>query len=356
MKEIIGDATLYLGDCLDILPTLDKVDAVVTDVIQCGYDRSTSRQQATGSGSDDGLASEKTGYRTSLPQRRVVAGTDSEALQRDAGSVSEDVDSTPNTGKVSRQDGDRERSLHPREIQRSVSNLNPEGELFDLPNSRRPVHPSQRRKPSEQRSEQPESDVHGLPHPNAQKSVVGQAAIITDPPYGIDFQYDSHQDDIAGWENLMKAFVPLAQKASIFVMPSCQIKRLPWWYKNFPPDWIIAWYKGSPGHVSAIGFNDWEPHLVWGKPPKPMHDYFQTPLLIDKNGHPCPKPIAYSNWLVSRLSAESGLVIDPFMGSGTTGVACMNLGRKFIGIEIEPKYFEIACERIEMAYKQGKLF
>ena len=51
-----------------------------------------------------------------------------------------------------------------------------------------------------------------------------------------------------------------------------------------------------------------------------------------------------------------GTVLDPFMGSGTTGVACAKLGRKFIGIEIEPKYFDIACKRIEKAYAQPDMF
>jgi DNA modification methylase len=51
-----------------------------------------------------------------------------------------------------------------------------------------------------------------------------------------------------------------------------------------------------------------------------------------------------------------GVVLDPFMGSGTTGVACIKLGRRFIGIEIEPKYFDIACRRIEEAWKQPRLF
>ena len=50
------------------------------------------------------------------------------------------------------------------------------------------------------------------------------------------------------------------------------------------------------------------------------------------------------------------VILDPFMGSGTTGVACMNLGRKFIGIEIEPKYFDIACRRIEDAQRQTRMF
>ena len=69
--------------------------------------------------------------------------------------------------------------------------------------------------------------------------------------------------------------------------------------------------------------------------------------------HPTQKPIALMQWCVEKTT---GTVLDPFMGSGTTGVACANLGRKFIGIEIEPKYFDIACRRIEQAYKQPRLF
>lgn len=61
-------------------------------------------------------------------------------------------------------------------------------------------------------------------------------------------------------------------------------------------------------------------------------------------------------WAVNKASLQTEVVVDPFMGSGTTGVACMNLGRKFIGIEIEKKYFDIACERIEQAQKQVRLF
>jgi DNA modification methylase len=60
--------------------------------------------------------------------------------------------------------------------------------------------------------------------------------------------------------------------------------------------------------------------------------------------------------VIARLSIESQTILDPFMGSGTTGVAAIQLGRKFIGIEREPKYFDIACKRIEQAVAQGKLF
>tara|TARA_R100000808_G_scaffold14373_1_gene34001 strand:+ start:419 stop:637 length:219 start_codon:yes stop_codon:yes gene_type:complete len=67
-------------------------------------------------------------------------------------------------------------------------------------------------------------------------------------------------------------------------------------------------------------------------------------------------PVALAERAVSLWADRSGVVLDMFMGTGTTGVACINVGRKFIGIEIEPEYFEIACERIDMAQRQGKLF
>ena len=69
--------------------------------------------------------------------------------------------------------------------------------------------------------------------------------------------------------------------------------------------------------------------------------------------HPSQKPLALMCDVVRRTV---GTALDPFMGSGTTGVACMNLGRRFIGIEIEPKYFDIACERIENAQRQQRMF
>jgi DNA modification methylase len=74
---------------------------------------------------------------------------------------------------------------------------------------------------------------------------------------------------------------------------------------------------------------------------------------IVASGHPTEKHVGLMEELVKRTR---GVVCDPFMGSGTTGVACARLGRKFIGIEIEPRYFDIACRRIEEAQRQGRLF
>lgn len=71
--------------------------------------------------------------------------------------------------------------------------------------------------------------------------------------------------------------------------------------------------------------------------------------------HPTQKPIRVMEWCIEQLD-DCETILDPFMGSGTTGVACARLGRKFIGIEIEPKYFDIACRRIEAAHKEPRLF
>lgn len=103
-------------------------------------------------------------------------------------------------------------------------------------------------------------------------------------------------------------------------------------------------------------------HTLYGKPYwlgktlKSCHHQLTNSSDIKNIDHPCPKPLAAWQWLVDYVAAPHDIVLDPFMGSGTTGVACHNLGRKFIGIEIEPKYFDMACRRIEEAQKQSDLF
>jgi hypothetical protein len=83
--------------------------------------------------------------------------------------------------------------------------------------------------------------------------------------------------------------------------------------------------------------------------------YSRPEALQDGRHHPTQKPIELMKWCLGFLP-KARTILDPFMGSGTTGVACVKLGRKFIGIEIEPKYFEIACRRIEEAYMQPDFF
>ena len=183
-------------------------------------------------------------------------------------------------------------------------------------------------------------------------------AVVTDPPYGVGFDYESHNDTADNWRGLMNAIIPwIRLNAQMSILPSCQIKQLPWIYLNHTPDWLICWYKGSPGHSSFVGFNDWEPLLVYGKRKGvQFHDYFYTkPSPFNKYGHPCPKPVEWALWVVARISINHDTILDPFMGSGTTGVAAVRLGRKFIGIEIERKYFEVAKQRIVEEKRQMRM-
>ena len=77
---------------------------------------------------------------------------------------------------------------------------------------------------------------------------------------------------------------------------------------------------------------------------------------IDGRVHPTQKPLDLMRWCIDKCKPDPKTILDPFMGSGTTGVAAIQLGRSFIGIEREPKYFDIACKRIEQAVAQGQLF
>jgi len=170
---------------------------------------------------------------------------------------------------------------------------------------------------------------------------------LTDPPYGIGFKYDEHDDNRDEWFILIDTVMPIIRTTANFcVVQSCGIDRIGWWYANHHPDWPICWYKGSPGHLSKIGFNDWEMILTWGKPPSQMHDYFQTACgFSDGHGHPCPKPVAWAEWIVERGAVVSGTVFDPFLGSGTTMIACERLNRRCRGIELSPAYVAVCLER-----------
>ena len=184
--------------------------------------------------------------------------------------------------------------------------------------------------------------------------------ILTDPPYGIGLEYDIYKDTEENWYKLFDEIMPEFKRvAKMIIMPSCRIEALEWIYKNHPPDWLICWYKGSPGHRSYVGFNDWEPLLVYGKNEGvQMHDYLSinnTEKMGD-NGHPCPKPVKWAQWLIQRASKEGNLIYDPFMGSGTVGVAAAKLNRNYVGSEISPDYCQIAERRIKTITDQFTMF
>lgn len=98
-----------------------------------------------------------------------------------------------------------------------------------------------------------------------------------------------------------------------------------------------------------IGFCNWMACVIACGKPRQGPNVFDFVVEGDMPDHPSPKPIEYMRKLVLRLTEPGDLILDPFCGSGTTGVACIQTGRRFIGIEIEPKYAAIARRRISEA-------
>jgi site-specific DNA-methyltransferase (adenine-specific) len=175
-------------------------------------------------------------------------------------------------------------------------------------------------------------------------------AVVTDPPYGVEFQ-DEHWD--AAIPDIAIALPSMFERVAI-VMGTTAMWAFP------EPKWVACWARPASSSRSKIGgFSHWSPVLIYGdiKLPVDFRSWHAIANAYEPGfGHPSPKPECVMRWLVSHAAQHRETILDPFMGSGTTGVACIKLGRKFIGIEIEPKYFDIACRRIEEAWKQPRLF
>jgi site-specific DNA-methyltransferase (adenine-specific) len=132
--------------------------------------------------------------------------------------------------------------------------------------------------------------------------------------------------------------------------------------RSLPLRQIIIWARNGGINFSTRHFmptHEWV--IIWAKPAFSLKSRAASgcgdvwKINFDINtAHPAPFPIELPQRCIEPTSCHT--ILDPFMGSGTTGVACHKLGRKFIGIEIEPKYFDIACKRIEDAQRQGNLF
>lgn len=188
-------------------------------------------------------------------------------------------------------------------------------------------------------------------------------AVVTDPPYGIgeaagknksrgklavakDFGDDSWDDEPIS-DDLIRSVRDAGKWVVIFGGNYYALPATSCW---------LVWDKEN----GDSDFADCE--LAWTNLPKAVRRirYMWNGMLRangEKRGdHPTQKPIGVMAWAISHVPDPCHTVLDPFMGSGTTGVACMGLGKSFIGIEREAKYFDIACRRIEDAQRQERMF
>jgi site-specific DNA-methyltransferase (adenine-specific) len=199
-------------------------------------------------------------------------------------------------------------------------------------------------------------------------------SLITDPPYGLGLGKHRGSTDIRehhltkggydGYEDTPENFLTIVVPGISAALNKSSRGMV---FASAP----MAWALPAPTTVGGVhlpssvgrtpwGFTSWAMCLMYGQAPdlnkgcRPtgMRSTEKAPKDIQ---HPTVKPLSWMEWAVSLGSRAGETVLDPFMGSGTTGVACLNLGRQFIGIEREPRYFDIACKRIYDAQRQGRL-
>jgi DNA modification methylase len=182
-------------------------------------------------------------------------------------------------------------------------------------------------------------------------------AVVTDPPYGVGLaEWDAAippQSCLDECRRVSPSVIwfgaarPDAQAAVLALEPR--------------PRRTYVWWNTFTRTSSDGAFWQWQPWYVWGEFQGMGRDVVQMSANFGsdckKRVHPAQKPLPLMKEIVGSASHEGGgIVLDPFLGSGTTAVACVNTGRKCIGIEKEPKYFDIAVERVQKAYAERGLF
>ena len=196
--------------------------------------------------------------------------------------------------------------------------------------------------------------------------------VLTDPPYGITYQSNAGvgvgtqpitNDGTRVSLRLYRAVIPMLRGA-----PTLWCTRWDAW----PDVWelfaasmkvngLLVWDKGTPGMGDL---NHWGPsyELIASCGPVKTRGSRDCSVLryntvpSNKRNHPTEKPVGLFEYLTLKATDGGATVLDPFMGSGTTGIAAVKTGRAFIGVEADRAYFETACRRIEEACSQPKLF
>ena len=182
--------------------------------------------------------------------------------------------------------------------------------------------------------------------------------VVTDPPYGNGTEYASYIDSSANLCELARSCWPMIAPIPRIAI-TCGVANIHKWPE---PRWILSWANPAGMGSGPWGFCCWQPILVYGKDPylqdgkgRRPDTLFQRMNQVADVDHPCAKPDNVMRWIVERTTRKQETVLDPFMGSGTTGVACAQLGRRFLGIEICQTYYDIARKRISDALLQGRL-
>ena len=176
-------------------------------------------------------------------------------------------------------------------------------------------------------------------------------AVVTDPPYGLGKRMQGGTWGAAAKYADMRVWDELAPADVVATLLALEKPSIVWGGNYFPvPEsrcWL-SWDKQNAVPTMA----DFE--LAWTNFDRPSKRK-SLPVGVHEWGHPTEKPLRLMEWCLTFIP-DASAILDPFMGSGTTGVAAVQMGRKFIGIERDAGYFDIACRRIEQAQRQADMF
>ncbi len=197
-------------------------------------------------------------------------------------------------------------------------------------------------------------------------------AVVTDPPYGLSLGsgnnqcrdsshlhkegYDNFSDSYDEFVNdiipRINAAIDISGRAAVFTGPHINEQR--------KPSAIGGIFVPSATGRTPWGSKQFLPILLYGKPKNYAGCHrptvFTSTESAPKNGHPCPKPLRWMEWVIGLVSDDVDTILDPFGGSMTTGVAAWNLGRKAILCEISEEYCELGAKRLDRVISQGRLF
>jgi site-specific DNA-methyltransferase (adenine-specific) len=192
-------------------------------------------------------------------------------------------------------------------------------------------------------------------------------AVVTDPPYGIALNTDNsrfsggHAASVSRRGNGIgpAGGAPIIGDNEPFDPRPLLVggEQIIWGWHNCPDSLprgpCLIWLKRND---EAFGSFLSDAETAWHSRGHGVYCFrdLSNNAIANEREHPTQKPISLMRWSVERTKGD--IILDPYMGSGTTGVAAVQLGRKFIGIEIEQKYFDIACRRVSEALKQGDMF
>ncbi len=187
------------------------------------------------------------------------------------------------------------------------------------------------------------------------QTIDGADALVTDPPYGLGDRLTANDangewglctPDALSWD---RATCPHEVGLAMRLCHDHIIWGGNYYALPIARCWLL-WDKMQE-HSGAHA------EMAWTNLDKPVRTfrYARAQLASEGKQHPTQKPLRLMKWCLAFIP-EAKTILDPFMGSGTTGVAAVQMERKFIGIEREPRFFEMACKRIEDAQRQGDMF